>query len=101
MHVVSHLRMVPAASQMASMGRTPTYEGQASNHGAVVLAGQDLIAGHHFPISLVNPLAVPSLALLGRLVLPLETQDNTINFPYVSIAMIIKLWWSQHLLSSE
>ncbi len=44
-----------------------TNEGEACHHGAVVLAGQDLIAGHHRHIPLILPLArLLRLPLLWR-----------------------------------
>lgn len=50
-----------------------TYEGEAGDHGAVVLAGQDFVAGHHRCAPLLLPLGhfLP-LSLLCRLALLLS-----------------------------
>ena len=53
-----------------------TNEGEACHHGAVVLAGQDLIAGHHRHIPLILPLArLLRLPLLWRPALLLNPSE--------------------------
>lgn len=76
MHEVTQLTQGNGTLDGSSRAGIPTNEGEASNHGAVVLAGQDFVAGHHRPIPLVAPLDVLYFALFGCLALSLDKAEQ-------------------------